>query len=154
LPSPPLFRSPLLPRAYELWRELEAEAGEQLLHITGIVEGGERIYDGVLRSCADHDLPHDAITGADANARFPACRLPAEMPVVYQPDGGFVLPERAIVANVTGALAHGAELRPGERVLEWEDPANGVRVQTDRGEYEADRLVLTAGAWSQTVARL
>ena len=38
---------PLLRRAYELWRELEAEAGEQLLHITGIVEGGERIYDGV-----------------------------------------------------------------------------------------------------------
>jgi sarcosine oxidase len=145
---------PLLRRAYELWRELEAEAGEQLLHITGIVEGGERIYDGVLRSCADHDLPHDAITGADANARFPACRLPAEMPVVYQPDGGFVLPERAIVANVTGALAHGAELRARERVLEWEDTANRVRVQTDRGEYEADRLVLTAGAWSQTVARL
>ena len=31
---------PLLRRAYELWRELEAEAGEQLLHVTGIVEGG------------------------------------------------------------------------------------------------------------------
>ena len=29
---------PLLRRAYELWRELEAEAGEQLLHVTGIVE--------------------------------------------------------------------------------------------------------------------
>jgi sarcosine oxidase len=145
---------PLLRRAYGLWRELEAEAGEQLLHITGIVEGGERIYDGVLRSCADHDLPHEALTGADANARFPAYRLPEEMPVVYQPDGGFVLPERAIVANVTAALAHGAELRARERVLEWEDTANGVRVRTDRGEHEAERLVLTAGAWSQTVARL
>ncbi len=31
---------PLVRRAYELWRELEADAGEQLLHITGIVEGG------------------------------------------------------------------------------------------------------------------
>ena len=31
---------------------------------------------------------------------------------------------------------------------------NGVRVRTDRGVVEADRLVLTAGAWSQDVARL
>ena len=31
---------PLLRRAYELWRELEAEANARLLHITGIVEIG------------------------------------------------------------------------------------------------------------------
>jgi sarcosine oxidase len=48
---------PLVRRAYELWRELEQEAGERLLHVTGIVEGGPRIYECVLRSCADHDLP-------------------------------------------------------------------------------------------------
>jgi sarcosine oxidase len=76
------------------------------------------------------------------------------MPVVYQPDGGFVLPERAIVAHVTGALAHGVELRARERVLEWEDTGNGVRVRTDRAAYDTDRLVVTAGAWSQSVARL
>ena len=33
---------PLLRRAYELWRELEAGAGEQLLHITGSVDAGPR----------------------------------------------------------------------------------------------------------------
>jgi sarcosine oxidase len=145
---------PLMRRAYELWRELQAEAGEQLLYITGIVEGGDRIYDGVLRSCADHDLPHEAITGAEANARFPAYRLPDQLPVVFQPDGGFVLPERAIVAHASRALALGATLHARERVLEWEDTENGVRVRTDRGVYEAERLVLTAGAWSQAVARL
>ncbi len=40
---------PLMRRAYELWRELEREAGEQLLHVTGIVEAGERIYEGTLQ---------------------------------------------------------------------------------------------------------
>src|SRR5680860_1022728 len=35
---------PLLRRAYELWRELEAEAGEQLLHVTGTLEAGDKIY--------------------------------------------------------------------------------------------------------------
>jgi sarcosine oxidase len=32
-------------------------------------------------------------------------------------------------------------------VLEWEPVAEGVRVRTDRGEYETERLVLAGGAW-------
>ncbi len=145
---------PLARRAYELWRELESEADARLLHVTGIVEGGERIYDGVLRSCADHDLTHEAIDGREAGSRFPAYHLPPDMPVVYQPDGGFLLPERCIVAHVDAARAHGAVVDTRERVLEWEETANGVSVRTDRRTVEADRLVLTAGAWSQDVARL
>jgi sarcosine oxidase len=145
---------PLMRRAYELWRELEREAGEQLLHVTGIVEAGERIYDGTLRACHEHDLPHDAIDGRELARRFPAYRLPVDLPVIFQPDGGFVLPERCIVGHVEGALARGAVVRARERVLEWTDTENGVRITTDRGVVEAERLVLTAGAWSQDVARL
>ena len=145
---------PLLRRAYELWRELEAEAGEQLLHVTGIVEGGDRILDGVLRSCEEHDIRHEVLNGAEIAERFPAYRLPPAMDVVHQPDGGFVVPERCIVAHVEGALSHGATLRARERVLDWKQNENGVRVTTDRGVVEAETLVLTAGAWSQDVARL
>jgi sarcosine oxidase len=145
---------PLLHRAYELWRELERDADEQLLHVTGIVEGGERIYDGTLRACHEHDLPYEAIDGRELARRFPAYQLPSELPVIVQPDGGFVLPERCIVAHVAGALEHGAVVRARERVLEWADTPAGVRVTTDRGVVEADRMVLTAGAWSQEVARL
>jgi sarcosine oxidase len=141
-------------RAYELWRELEREAGEQLLHVTGILEGGPTIYDGVLRSCADHDLAHETMSGAEASARFPGYRLPPELEVVFQAEGGFVLPERCIVAHVEAAQRDGAVVRARERVLEWEARENGVRVRTERGTVEAERLVLTAGAWSQEVARL
>jgi sarcosine oxidase len=145
---------PLLRRAYELWRELEREAGEQLLYVTGIIEGGGRIYEGVLRACADHDLPFEALSGAEVGRRFPGYRLPSAFPAVFQPEGGFVLPERCIVAHVNGALECGAVVRARERVLEWSVLENGVRVRTERGVVEAERLVLTAGAWSEDVARL
>jgi sarcosine oxidase len=145
---------PLLRRAYELWRELESEADEQLLHVTGIVEGGEHILEGVLQSCAEHDIAHEVLTGAEVAERFPAYRLPSEMQVAYQADGGFVVPERCIVAHVEGALARGATLRARERVLEWDETESGVRVRTERGVVEAERLVLTAGAWSDDIARL
>jgi sarcosine oxidase len=145
---------PLLRRAYELWRELEPETGEQLLHTTGIIEGGPEILDGVLRSCAAHDIEHEVLNGVEVAARFPAFDLPPEMEVAYQADGGFVVPERCIVAHVEGALARGATLRARERVLEWDERANGIRIRTDRGLVETERLVLTAGAWSDDVARL
>ncbi|HSF60293.1 MAG TPA: N-methyl-L-tryptophan oxidase [Gaiellaceae bacterium] len=145
---------PLVHRAYELWRELETEAGEQLLHITGIVEAGERIYDGAIHSCVEHGLPYEAIDGRELARRHPAFRLPPDLPVFLQPDAGFLLPERCIVEHVNGAIARGATVRARERVLEWGTTENGVRVRTDRGTVGADRLVLTAGAWSQNVARL
>ena len=145
---------PLMRRAYELWRELEVEAGERLLHVTGIVEAGEGIYEGTLRSCHEHDLVHEAIDGREVGRRFPAYRLPPDLPVVYQPDGGFLPPERCVVAHVEGALARGAVVRARERVHEWTEGEAGVRIRTERALVEADRLVLTAGAWSQEVARL
>ena len=145
---------PLLRRAYELWRELEAEAGEPLLHTTGIIEGGPEILEGVLHSCAVHGIEHEVLSGTDVAARFPAFDLPPEMQVVYQADGGFVVPERCIVAHVRGALEHGAALHARERVLEWNATENGVQVRTDRRTIEAERLVVTAGAWSDEVAHL
>jgi sarcosine oxidase len=145
---------PLVRRAYELWRELEAEAGEQLLFITGAVEGGPRIFEGAVRSSVEHALPFEELDAAEVMRRFPAFRVPADLRVVYQQDGGFLLSERCILAHVAGARARGAEVRTGERVLEWSAREGGVRVRTDRGAVEAERLVLTAGAYSQEVARL
>jgi len=141
---------PLLRRAYELWRELETVAGEQLLYITGSLDAGPLdsfVFEGSVRSCIEHGLEHEVIDGAEVNRRFPGYRLPADSMAVFQPDGGFLLPERCIVAHVDAARALGAEVEPNERVLGWESTSDGVRVTTERASYEADRLVLAAGAW-------
>jgi sarcosine oxidase len=148
---------PLLRRAYELWRELEARAGEQLLHITGSIDAGppgQLVFSGSRRSCEEHGLPHEILDAAEVTRRFPAYRLEPEAMAVLQPEGGFLLPERSIVAHVEGALAEGAEVRARERVLGWEPAGEGVRVRTERGEYEAERLVLTTGAWMEELAGL
>ena len=141
---------PLLERAYELWRELERAAGEQLLHVTGSVDAGPadgRIVAGSLASCLEHGLPHEVLDAAELRRRFPGYRLPPETMAVLQPEGGFLCPERCIVAHVELAQAAGAEVRARERVLDWEPAGEGVRVRSDRGEYQAERLVLAGGAW-------
>ncbi|MBI3972623.1 MAG: N-methyl-L-tryptophan oxidase [Chloroflexi bacterium] len=147
---------PLLRRAYELWRELQAIAGEQLLYITGGVDASHdgaagAVFEGSLRSCELHGLPHEVLTGTELRRRFPAYHLPPETMAVFQPDGGFLLSERCIVAHVEAALAHGAEVHGREQVLGWEPRGGGVAVRTDRGAYEAARLVVTAGPWASTL---
>jgi sarcosine oxidase len=141
----------LLQRSYELWRQLEGRAGERLLHVTGSVDAGPPdswVFKGSLRSCLEHDLPHEVLTSKDLTRRYPGYRLPRETLAVLQPQGGFLLPERCVVAYVNAALAEGAEVHGRERVLDWHPAGDGVRVVTDRATYEADRLVVTAGAWS------
>ena len=141
---------PLLRRAYELWRETERLAGEQLLFVTGGLDAGlenGRVVQGSLAACREHDLPHEMLTSAEITRRFPGYRLPAHYAAVYQPEGGFVASERAILAHASLATAAGAELHGREKVVGIE-PGNGrVTVVTDRGRYEAGRVVVSAGAW-------
>ncbi|HKH78104.1 MAG TPA: N-methyl-L-tryptophan oxidase [Rubrobacteraceae bacterium] len=140
----------LLRRAYELWREIQSTVDEELLHITGSVDAGPEdswVFKGSWESCRLHDLPHEVLTGAELRRRHPGYHLPADHLALLQPEGGFLTPERCIVSYVAAAQDLGAEIHGHEKVLEWEPLEGGARVRTDRGVYEADKLVVTAGAW-------
>ena len=142
---------PLLRRAYELWREIEHVAAERLLLITGSIDAGARdsaTIRGSLLSCELHHLNHETLDAEALHARYPGYRLPPEMVAVYQPDGGFVMSERAIVAYVNAAHDLRAEVRAREPVVAWEPDGAGVRVRTSKGAYAASKLVLTAGPWA------
>ena len=141
----------LLRRAYQLWRELEDLSGERLLHVTGSVDAGPAggsVFEGALRSSELHGLPHQVMDGAELHRRFPGYRLPREMRCLYQPEGGFLLPERCNVAHVERAHTHGAEVHCREPVLGWGATGGSVWVRTTRGRYEAGRLVICAGPWA------
>jgi sarcosine oxidase len=142
---------PLLRRSYELWRELEKDFGEKLLYITGSIDAGPEVFEGSRMSCELHNLPHEILTGKQLTERYPGYRLPPDTMALLQPEGGFLLSERCIVAHVMLAIALGAEVHGREKVLDWEPLDDGVRVHTDRATYEADRLVITAGAWATTL---
>ena len=149
---------PLLRRAYELWRDLEAATGATVLVTTGSIDAGPEdgaLFGNAAAVAKSFEMPHEVLTGAAINARFPGYRLPAGYRGVLQPQGGLLASERAIVAHVGAAQAAGAEIRARERVLDWaaRPGGEGVAVTTDKGRHEAGRLVLAAGAWMGDLAK-
>jgi sarcosine oxidase len=143
---------PLLRRAYELWADLEADHDRRLLHRTGSVDAGPAdgsLVRGSVRACEEHDIEYERLSSAELDERYPGYRLPGEYEAIYQPDGGFLVPEQCIIAHVNRAHRAGATIRARERVVDWRPTTDGgVRVETDYDTYEADRLVVTAGAWA------
>ncbi len=142
---------PLLRRSYELWRDLEARSGEQLLFVTGCVDAGapeSATVRGSLETCRQFGLKHQAFDARPLHRRFPGYRFPDNIVAVLQPDGGFLLPERCIVNHVEAAQASGAEVQTRERVTGWDASGGGIEVRTDREAYRARKLVITAGPWA------
>jgi sarcosine oxidase len=142
---------PLARAAFEFWRDLEAVTGRELLTITGSIHAAEPdsgFLDSARDSLVTHGIAYEDLSGAAVNERFPGYALPEGYRAIYQPKGGFVDCERAILAHVEAAHATGATIHARERVENWIETEGGVRVETDKGVYEADDLVIAAGAWS------
>ena len=145
---------PLLQRAYELWANLEKESGRKLLLQTGglmlgPVEGV--LVSGARRSAEQHGLRHELLSAAQIRARFPELSVPDGLAAVWEPRAGILFPELAIQTHLELARARGAELLLNSPVLSWEPRAEGVRVTCETGTYIAKQLVLSPGAWMNSL---
>jgi sarcosine oxidase len=142
---------PLLRRAYQNWRDLEADTGERLLHQTGTVYLGPpdgELIAGSRLAAERHGVALDVLGGDELVERFPGFRCPDGYQALFEPDAGFLLCERAIHAQVKRARRRGAQIVSGERLLNWRSEGGAIEVTTNRDRYTAGALVLTLGAWS------
>ena len=140
---------PIVQRAHDLWRELERRVDTSLMHnIGGLMIGPEdgALVSGVLRSAREHGLAHEVLSTNEVTKRFPAFSLRDGDVAVHDPRAGYLDPEACNAAHLKVAAEHGADLRFDEPVTSWEAAGDGVRVTTPAGTYEADNLVLSAGA--------
>lgn len=142
---------PYLDLAYRGWDELSARTRTPLLNRVGALMIGRPdspVVAGTLASAQRWDLPHELLDAGTMATRYPQLRLHADEVAVLERDAGFVRPEQVVRAQLDLARAAGADLRHGVRVQTWEATPSGVRVIADGESITADRLVLTAGAWT------
>lgn len=142
---------PLLHRAFDGWKELEAETGRELLRQTGLFLCGPSegaAISGTIRAADEHGLPLERLTAGEARRRFPCYNFPDDHAVVYEEQAGYLHVERCVQTQIESAQRYGAEMHFDERVVNWSADDMSVTVTTDRASYSAGSLVITAGAWA------
>lgn len=148
---------PLLRRAYELWRRLEAHTGRRLLQLTGglmIGRPDSEVFAGSLRSAREHGLAHQVLDAAAIRQRVPAFTPSPDTVALFEDDAGVVFPEEAIRAHLDVAVDNGAHVHFDERVEGWEPHADRIDVRTSRGRYSCERLILAPGAWASGLFKI
>lgn len=125
-----------------LWRELEAQSGRRLLHVTGQLSFGdaERIT-ALAGSLADHENAAEPMTRQEARARFPGIAVPG--PALFEPQSGVLAADECLHALMeTGRF----EVQAHAYVTRLEDDAEGVTVHcADERTIRTDVLVDCAG---------
>jgi len=138
---------PLLNRAYDNWKNLEDVTGTQLYFRTGIVYAGEptnEMIKGVKRSA---DLYGISLEDIDKK-RFPQFELPENFEILFEPEAGFITPEKAVTLYAQQAIKNGATIQKEESVVEWRKKESEILVITNKNTYRCKKLVITAGAWA------
>jgi sarcosine oxidase len=137
-------------RSHELWREIEAQTGTQLLTQSGgliMSRPGSWFFEGTRELARRLEIEHEELSPGELHERFPMFAVDDETEGYYEPAAGFVRPEDAVRAQLELARRGGAQLRTGQRVLAWSASRDGVSVVTNRASYTSEQLILCAGAW-------
>jgi glycine/D-amino acid oxidase-like deaminating enzyme len=142
-------------RAFELWAELEAEAGERLYTPTGalwMVRGDDRYVRSALPVLAELGFPVEAPTLEEARRRWPQIDFAGVEKVWFERRAGALAARRACLAVQARVAAAAGEVRTA-----WAEPGAiaGGRMRAvrlgDGTRLEADAFVFACGPWLGTV---
>lgn len=99
-------------------------------------------------------LEMNLISPSEAQDLFPYIETKGLEGAAFIPSDGHIDPASLCQAIAAGARMHGADLRQGVKVLDFEIvDGRIVRVMTSAGTYEAETVTLAAGMWSRELGR-
>jgi sarcosine oxidase len=151
---------PLATRSHDIWRQLEAETGQALLHEVGsivISEHDDNIArpgrTGFIRrsiaAAQRYGVPHEILDAGEIRRRFPNLAPQDSEIGYYEPGGGYVIPETCVAAQLTLAEALGATLQLGRIVTKIDAAPSGVSIHLDDGStLLAGEAIVSAGPWA------
>lgn len=136
--------------AVPLWREIEREWGQPLLHLCGMLflgHGDSSYAMQSFRTLSDMGEAVELLTPAQVAARWPQFNADALELGVLDHNGGFVAAQEAVKTMATMAMRHSATILK-ERAVSIEERNDEVRVRTaDGGIHLADAVVVAVNGW-------
>jgi len=149
---------PLVQRAYDIWHELEDKSGKTLLHNTGGLiicpkDGGAQFHGqtdfvtGTASLAQAFDIDHKLLTADEISDFLDVINPQSNEHAYYETHGGILRPEYCVATQLNLAQQQGATIHKNERVLKYEILDDGVLVKTEKGDYHAEKLIVSTGAW-------
>ncbi len=149
--------TPIVRRSHQIWRDIEAKTGEELLVVTGglIVSSGARkatthvpgFFENTLGAARRFAIEHEMLDARELRELFPQFNVSDNEIGYYEPGAGYLRPEACVRAQLSLAAELGAQLHRNERVLSIADEGGIARVGTEASEYAAREVIVAAGAW-------
>jgi len=142
-------------RAYDAWAELERDSGLSLVTQTGGVDlfpPDAAIDASTYTSSMDAvGIAYEVLDNAQLRERWPQFVPPEGTMSLYQERSSIVPAGVGTATMQRLARERGADLRANTRVESIEPRANGVRLLTSDGVLTADRVIITADAWTSAL---
>jgi len=151
----PLYTG-LMRDAYPLWRDLEAQAGRELLVTTGGIFIGAAGSADIVDTQASLEAAgcgYELLSSVEAAGRFRDFRFSDDEVALYQGDTGFLRASSCVDANARLAAQSGATIQEGVRVDAITQDGDGVRISSTGGDDRFDRAIVTAGPWMGEILR-
>jgi len=143
----------LAKQALPLWRELEADAGQSLLELTGALDHGDAAtIEQVAAGLIGEQVAHEVLRTDQAAERWPGIRF--DEAVLFHPEGGRCFADATVAACQQRAAAHGADVRfgVGRATVERSPSGDAAIVRAGDDTWEAKVAVVTAGGWAASTA--
>jgi monomeric sarcosine oxidase len=142
---------PLAQRAGVLWDRYAEEAGVPLLHRCGMLSVGlpnSAMIEGIQKSTAVHGLAASKHTADEVRRLFPVIKPPKDHVGIFEPSAGWIDVDAAISTAQRFSQQAGATLLTDSPVLNIDKRGNHFAITTPKGGITAQKVVVTAGAWS------
>lgn len=140
---------PIAQRALRLWRRAEADLDRELLDTTGGLDFGPPHHiDLIAGHLTAAGISFERLSRDESRQRYPAYTLPAGWEALYQPDGGVLYADLCRDGLIELAIRAGTEVRPNTKVRRLVPNGESVTLETVCGQWKADYVVVTAGAWA------
>ncbi len=143
--------------AYDLWDEIEAESGLQLVFKTGgldlavIGTEGETELATYRQSLSPFGIGSEDLKAAEIRRRWPQWRIDDDVVGLYQEDGGILDIRRSTAAHIALSRRLGVTFLPQTAVRSVSSGAEHVSVTTDRTTFTAESVVLCVASWLPTL---
>lgn len=145
---------PLLEKAYKNWDILQNESGHKIYHKTGLLYFGKSnsgLLNSVQSSSELYGIPLKKLKNTEISSEYKQFNIPDNFKGLFEPDAGFLTPERAILTHVELALKKGAYIHLNEKVIDWSQKDGIIEVKTEKEKYFSKKIIITTGAWSKEI---